>query len=98
VWFSKYLFSPFFCTYVCLFIVVGIFNPRVDDMLYLFGNFLTVLQVGVGCIILPSHTHLLLHIMSGALYPGLRKLRVRRGCVAMSQGCTSFSGFCENPS
>jgi len=30
------------------------------------------------------HTHILVHIMGGALHPGLRNLRIRRDCVAMS--------------
>jgi len=68
-------------------------------MLYLLGNFFGCFAGGLWVHCSPfTHSHLLLHIMSGALYPGLTKLRSRRGCVAMSQGCTSFYGFCENPS
>jgi len=49
--------------------LVAILNHRVEDMLYLLGNFLVILQVGVGYALFSLHTPL--HIMSGALYPGL---------------------------
>ena len=61
------------CKYLCVnifvFMLVAILNPRVEDMLYLLGNFLFILQVGVGYALFSLHTPL--HIMSGALYPGL---------------------------
>jgi len=38
--------------------LVAILNPRVEDMLYLFGNFLVILQVEVGYALFSLHTHL----------------------------------------
>jgi len=51
--------------------LIAILNPRVEDMLYVFAWEFSSYFAGGGwvCIVLPSHTHL--HIMSGALYPGL---------------------------
>jgi len=40
-------------------------------------------------------THTILHIMNRVLYPGLKKLRIRRDCVIMSKGCTSFFSLRE---
>jgi len=52
--------------------LVAILNLRVEDMLYISAwEFSGCFAGGVWvCIFLPSHT-IYLHIMSGALYPGL---------------------------
>jgi len=51
--------------------LVAILNPRVEDMLYISAWEFSGYFAGGGWvyIVLPSHTSL--HIMSGALYPGL---------------------------
>jgi len=65
--------------HICLYIV-GILNPRVEDMSYIsvWKFFDCFAGGGWVCIVLPSHTPL--HIMSGALYPGLWSFR-NRGVV-----------------
>ena len=68
-----------------LLIIVEILNPRVGDMIYLLGNFSGCFAGGGWVHDSPfTHTHIFVHIMSGALHPGLRNLRIRRGWVAMS--------------
>ena len=46
----------------------------------------------------PSFTHTLLNIMNETLYMGLRKLKIRRGCVTMSGRMHFLFDYCENPS
>ena len=45
------------------------------ELLYLPGKFLSILQVGFGYASSSLHTHIV-HIMSGALYPGLCNLEL----------------------
>ena len=59
-----------------------LFLPMLIDileLLYLFGKFLAILQVGFGYASSSLHTHIV-HIMSGALYPGLCNLELRGLC------------------
>jgi len=62
--------------YMFVLIIAGIYYPRVDDMLYLLENFSCCFAGGGWVCYSPSHTHLLLHIMSATLYPGLRNLEL----------------------
>jgi len=59
--------------------LVAILNPRVEDMLYLFGNFLVILQVGVGYALFSLHTYTFTYHEWGPI-PGSVKLR-NRGVV-----------------
>jgi len=66
--------------YLCVVMPVEILNLRVDDMLYISGWEFSSCFAGGGwvCIFFPSHT--LLHIMSGAQYPGLWSLEIKELC------------------
>ena len=69
-----YIFASWInCVWITFFISMYILELHYICL----GNFLVVLQVGVWvCIILPSHTHIM-HIISGALYPGLCNLELK---------------------
>jgi len=58
--------------------LVAILNPRIEDMLYLLGNFLVILQVGLGMHCSPF-THTFAYHEWGPV-PGPVKLR-NRGVV-----------------
>jgi len=83
-----------------LLVIAEILNPRVEDMLYLLGNFSGCFAGGgFGVHNSPfTHTHVFAHIMRAALHPGLRNPRIRRGCVAMSMRMYFPFWLCENPS
>jgi len=68
-------------------------------MLYIcMETFLVVLQVRGWVHFLPSNTHLyLIHIMSGALYPGLSELRDRKGLCSNTNRMYFLSQFLREP-
>ena len=99
MWSSECLFSLsfvymilFFCIYV---IIAGILNLRVDDMLYLPGNFSGCFAGGgLGAWFSLTHTLLCIYHEWDPKTPDLKKIRIR----GIRNGCTSYFSFHENPS
>jgi len=92
VWFFLIFTFSFLCIYCMLYILIcsagtysryEILNPRVEDMIYiyiyLFGNFLIILEVTLFSL------HTPLHMMSEALYSGLWSLEIEEWCSKTGQ-------------